>query len=95
MSVTDLTFDCRPENVGPGASDIAAQLNAGSRGQGCRDADIPPYTLSAATKANGTLAAIARAIMRRAIWGFVAKPTSSGTCAAVMRSGSSVHSFGR
>ena len=46
-----------------------------------------PYTLSAATKENGTFAAIARAIIRRAIWGFVAKPTSSGTCAALMRVG--------
>ena len=35
------------------------------------------------------------AIIARAIWGLVAKPTSSGTCAAFMRSGASVHSFGR
>jgi len=39
--------------------------------------------------------AIARAIIRRAICGFVAKLTSPGTCAAVIRSGSSVHAFGR
>ena len=54
-----------------------------------------PYTLSAATNENGTFAAIARAITRRAILGFVAKPTSLGTCAAFRRAGSSVHSFGR
>ena len=35
------------------------------------------------------------AIICRAICGFVAKPTSSGTCAAFRRSASSVHSFGR
>ena len=46
-----------------------------------------PYTLSAATKENGTLAAIARAIIRHAIRGFVAKPTLSGTCARLQAVG--------
>ncbi len=40
-------------------------------------------------------AAIARSIIATASFGLVANLTSSGTCAAAMRAGSSVQAFGR
>ena len=54
-----------------------------------------PYTLSAATQANGTSAAMARSIIVTARCGLVAKANVSGTCVAAQRRGSSVQAFGR
>ena len=85
--------------VGGNAQDIAPRIKSGGGLLPALRSMISmspvPYTLSAATKENGALAAMARAIIRRAIWGLDAKLTSSGTCAAFRRLGSSVHSFGR
>ena len=46
-------------------------------------------------KGESTEAAMVRSIMATARAGLVAKAVFSGTCAAFMRAGSSVHAFGK
>jgi hypothetical protein len=76
-------------------SELAPQHIALIRAPQYRFDSANGIAVSAATQPNGTFAASVRSIIVAANVGLVAKPISSGTWAADIRTESSVHAFGR